>query len=391
MRSVTFLLFLSTIHAIEAGDTADTLGDFDQVGSGEVPPPPPPMTPASHRIDVKVRDNMVQVHDREVSGGDAKNTFYKVQTNGGGFMSTLNAEQSSAGENASSVHFAVHVQEILEVLLTDDDAGCQPELDTVVKSARIGAQNQWTPFVAGTETVDNVTVSTFSVHDKMHFYARGAIALSKLSGYDASADYVKYDFAIRRWPYSTEHARTVLALKVLVIATQDDWKPAPFKRDGKPEGKIDFAGEAASANAKAEGFLTWKKSAAECPWGASVGSHCSANATSASVIATRGHGKWVYFTMVPANRSAPRGDIVWDPEIGAVMSVGPASPPTASGIGAAGIVGITVSSLAVLGLALNPSVHRKARAVARSSVGRLTGAGTEATPATNYARHDDDV
>ena len=35
-------------------------------------------------IDVKVRDNMVQVHDREVSGGDAKNTFYKVQTNGGG-------------------------------------------------------------------------------------------------------------------------------------------------------------------------------------------------------------------------------------------------------------------------------------------------------------------
>ena len=237
-------------------------------------------------------------------------------------------------------------------------------------------------FVAA-EAVDNVTVSTFSVYDKMHFYAgrdrlEQALWLRRVGG-------LRQVRLCDPTPHTVRHARTVLALKVLVIATQDDW-PAP-QRDGKPEGKIDFAGEAASANVKAQGFLTWKKSAAECP--GRVG-RLALLRERHERERHRPRGTANGFTSPWCRPIAPRAAIVWDPEIGAVMSR-PASPPTASGIGAAGIVGITVSSLAVLGLALNPSVHRKARAVARSSVGRLTGAGTEATPATNYARHDDDV
>ena len=378
------------------GDVSGDLGsggDPPPASPPPPPPPPPPLTPQTHKIDVSVKDNMVQVHDHEVSGSDTSSKFYKVQTNGGGFMSMLNAEHSSAGANTSSVHFAIHVQEIMEVVLQDPAAGFQPEVDTVLKSERIGARNEWAPFVGGSESVGNATVSTFAVSDKQHFYAKGSIALSELAAsHDASPDYIKYDFAVRKWPYSAKYTHSALTLKVLVIASQDDWKPTPFERRGHAEGKIDLAGDVSEADFHADGFLTWKTTAEECAWGGSVGSHCAASNASATpldVVATRGHGKWMYFTFI-ANHSAggaARGDIVWDPEMGATLSNSPAPHAPGGGIGAGGAVALTLTSVALLGIGLHPKSRRGVTTAARRGVERLTGSGTEAT--SMYARHDD--
>ena len=123
-------------------------------------------------------------------------------------MSMLNADKSSSsGQNSSSVHFAIHVQEIMEVVLSNATAGYQPEADLLVKIESIGAQNEWAPFAAGSETIGNASVSTFSVHDKHHFFAKGSIALSDFSGHDVSSDYIKYDFGIRRWQYWVRHTK----------------------------------------------------------------------------------------------------------------------------------------------------------------------------------------
>lgn len=269
---------------------------------------------ATRSVDVKVRFNMVQVHEHSTNGTRDVSKFYKVQTNGGGFMSMLNADAKVAGENSSSVHFGVHVQEIMEVVCNDTSVGYQLGVDHVLKSVRIGAQNEWHAFVGGGYvTNDNISVSTYSVYDKQHFFGKGEIALGDLDGHE----YVKYDFAIRKWAYSPLHPASVLVLKVLVIADDDEWTPAPFSAPGV--GGINVGSD------DSRGFFTWKQEAVGCPWGVSVGSSCHSNSTTdISVKASHGHGKWMYYTFLPTNGSL-RGDVIWDPEQGAVLSA--SSPP----------------------------------------------------------------
>jgi hypothetical protein len=335
LRAIVACAAIASVPAAFGNDSFD-----DEVGSGLPPPlspPPPAPPPANSSVDVKVQANQVMIHAHRHSASMTANWMYMVHTTGDGIKVIVNSDEHSKDDkNASSdCHFNLMVDEILEVDLSNRSAGYQPDVDPIISSAKIGHRNEWAPpgFVESHEVVRDgdqmMNVSAFSVADAAHFFVKGSVAADALRTKDISNTYVKFDFAIRNWKYSPAHPGSVLALKVFLQGSgwMDGHAPVPYiNRGGHHEQKL--SDRPASTNGGLRGRFSWVTHALHCPWGRSRGSTCLGNSTEdlLDVRMQPAHGKWIYFAFVPRNATAERGDIIWDPEVGADLDAAVPSP-----------------------------------------------------------------